>query len=127
MKTTLLKYLTDLSVWVIAAPLAFFLRLDNPWLHYNNAIILYAMAGIPVKAALEFVFCLHLQTWRSIGVRDLYALVRAVSLGTLLLSALSFFLRLDIPIPRSVPLIEGGLSILMLGGMRLDSVAYVVG
>ncbi|WP_456480951.1 polysaccharide biosynthesis protein, partial [Oceanithermus sp.] len=35
------------------------------------------------------------------------------------LSALAFFLRPDQPIPRSVPLIEGGLALLLLGGARL--------
>lgn len=119
MKKVQLKFLADILAWLIAAPLAFVLRLDNPWVHYRNAILLYTLAGIPIKAAIEYVFGLYLQTWRSIGVRDLYALVKAVSLGTVLLSALAFFIRLDFPVPRSVPLIEGGLSLLMLGGIRL--------
>jgi len=114
-----LKFITDILLWLAAAPLAFMLRLDNPWLHFSKALLVYTLAGIPVKIAIEYAFGLHLQTWRSVGVRDLYALVKAISLGTVLLSAIAFFVRLDYPVPRSVPLIEGGLALLMLGGVRL--------
>lgn len=114
-----IKFIIDILLWLSAVPVAFVLRLDNPWLHFGRALLVYTLAGIPVKIAIEYAFGLHLQKWRSVGVRDLYALVKAVSLGTVLLSAIAFFARFDYPVPRSVPLIEGGLALLMLGGVRL--------
>ncbi len=119
MGSTRLKFLVDLLLWSAAAPLAFMLRLEDPWPGYTQVALVYTLAGLPIKALLEATFALHLQAWRRAGIRDLYTLMKAVFFGTVLLSALAFFLHLDHPIPRSVPLIEGGLALLLLGGVRL--------
>ncbi len=119
MGSTRLKFLVDLLLWSAAAPLAFMLRLEDPWPRYTQVVLVYALAGLPIKAVLEASFALHLQAWRRMGIRDLYSLTKAVFFGTVLLSAVAFFLHLDQPIPRSVPLIEGGLALLLLGGVRL--------
>ncbi|NPA77115.1 MAG: polysaccharide biosynthesis protein, partial [Candidatus Diapherotrites archaeon] len=116
-----IKFFIDLLFWSAAVPLAFMLRLEDPWPRYAKVIVVYTLAGLPIKALLEAYFSLHLQAWRRIGIRDIYVLMKAVFFGTVLLSALAFFLHLDYPIPRSVPLIEGGLALLLLGGVRLAS------
>lgn len=115
----LVKYALDLFLWGLAAPLAFWLRLESPWPQYREALIAYTLLGLPVKALLVFAFGLYRQSWQRIGVRDLYSLVQAVGLGLVVLSAVSFFIYPHQPLPRSVPLIEGGLSLLLLGGVRL--------
>ncbi|MBB6030473.1 polysaccharide biosynthesis protein [Oceanithermus desulfurans] len=119
MGRTAFKFISDLLLWSAAAPLAFMLRLEDPWPRYTQVALVYALAGLPIKAVLEASFALHLQVWRRMGIRDLYSLAKAVFFGTVLLSAVAFFLHLDQPIPRSVPLIEGGLALLLLGGVRL--------
>ncbi len=116
---TVLKFITDVLLWSAAALLTFMLRLEDPWPRYAQAALIYTLGGLPIKILLEASFGLHLQSWRRAGVRDLYSLMKAVFFGTVLLSALAFFLRPDQPIPRSVPLIEGGLALLLLGGARL--------
>jgi len=115
----LAKFATDLLLWFIAGLLALALRLDGFPVRYWNAITFYLLLGLPIKATLITAFGLHRQSWRSVGVRDLYALAEVVGLGTLVLSALGFFIRPHLAIPRSVPLIEGGVALLLLGGVRL--------
>ena len=114
-----IKFIVDMLVWSAAAPLAFMLRLDDPWPSYIHTAIIYTIAGLPIKASLEFSFALHLQSWKRLGIRDLYALAKAIFTGVVLLSALSFFLQLAPSIPRSIPIIEGALGMLLLGGVRL--------
>lgn len=112
------KFLVDLFLWGAAAPLAFWLRVDNPWHKYHDAVIAYTLLGLPAKALLVRGFHLYRQSWRKVGARDLYTLTQAVGLGTIVLSAASFFISPQHPIPRSVPLIEGGAALLLLGGIR---------
>jgi len=121
MYRTWLKYTADVVLWALAAPLGFWLRLEKPWVTYGQIVVVYTLAGMPIKLLLEMLFSLHLQSWRKAGIRDLFTLAKAVFWGTLLLSALAFFIRVDFPVPRSVPLIEGGLALLLLGGVRLAS------
>ncbi len=115
----LLKFAVDLALWVLAGLLALALRFDGFPPRYLKAIFFYLLIGLPVKATFVAAFGLYRQSWRSAGVRDLYALAEAVGLGTLVLSALGFFIRPHLAIPRSVPLIEGGVALLLLGGVRL--------
>jgi len=117
----LVKYALDLFLWTLAAPIAFWLRVENPWSQYRDALIAYTFLGLPVKALLIFAFGLYRQSWRKIGIRDLYTLVQVVGLGLIILSAVSFFIYPHRPLPRSVPLIESGLALLLLGGVRLLS------
>ena len=112
------KFVLDLLLWALAAPVAFWLRLEN-WHTYSGALIAYTLVGLPVKAALVSAFDLYRQSWRKVGVRDLYALGQAIGLGMIILSATSFFIYPHQPVPRSIPLIEGGVALLLLGGIRL--------
>ena len=114
-----LKFAVDLVLWTLAGLLALALRLDGFPPRYWNAILFYLLLGLPVKASLIAAFGLRRQSWRSVGIRDLYTLAEAVGLGTLVLSAFGFFFHPHLAIPRSVPLIEGGVALLFLGGVRL--------
>jgi len=117
----LVKYALDLFLWTFAAPIAFWLRVENPWFQYRETLIAYTFFGLPVKALLIFAFGLYRQSWRKIGIRDLYTLVQVAGLGLIILSAVSFFIYPHQPLPRSVPLIESGLALFLLGGIRLFS------
>lgn len=113
------KFLLDLCLWTLMAPLAFVLRLEQFWPSYTYALLIYGVVGFITKAVLIYSFGLHRQVWHKIGVRDLYVLTQAIGLGTLVLTSAAFLLRPHLLIPRSVPILEGGLALLVLGGIRL--------
>ncbi len=119
MARTIAKYLTDVFLWVIATPLAFWLRLDQPWSTYAYDALAFTLIGVPIKAGIAYLWKFHNQTWRRIGTRDLLSLIQGVSLGTLVLASTAFFLRPHLNIPRSIPLLDGALALLMLGAVRL--------
>ena len=119
MNRTGLKFILDLLFWAFAALLAFLLRTGAPWFAYRVALVVYLILGLPVKAVLIWFFGLHHQAWQRVGVNDLYTLIKAVGIGTLFLSTLAFFIYPYLSIPRSVPLLEGGIALLLMGGARL--------
>lgn len=118
------KFAIDVLLWGLAAPLAFALRLGNLHLEAWSHLILYGLVGLALKAALVAYYRLHHQAWGRAGVRDLYVLARAVGIGTLALLAVSFLFAPSLFVPRSIPIIEGGVAFLLLGGARLLTRAY---
>jgi FlaA1/EpsC-like NDP-sugar epimerase len=114
-----LKFAIDLLLWVSAAPIAFWLRLDNPWPQYSHMVLLYTALGFPLKALLIYGFGLHRQSWHKVGVRDLEALAKAMGLGVIVLAAVAFLSPPELRVPRSIPLIAGGIAFLLMGGARL--------
>ncbi len=127
-----LKAATDVLLWSLAAPLAFFLRVEAPIHRYGTALVLYTLIGIPLKTAIVLAFRLHRQSWRHASVRDLSTLLRAVGAGLVSGMMVVYVLRYPLPpffgvhfptkgiaIPRSVPFIEALLGVIVLGGTRL--------
>jgi FlaA1/EpsC-like NDP-sugar epimerase len=113
------KFFLDLTVWSLAGLLAFFVRIDLPWLEHKRAIVLYLALGLIPKALIVYVFGLHRQSWHKVGVRDAYLVARAIAVFTVPVYLLNFVLFDWTRVPRSVPLIDGALAFLALGGMRL--------
>lgn len=113
------KLCIDLALWGLAAPIAFLLRLEQSWVNYTQALLIYGVIGLFIKALLIYTFGLHRQVWHKVGVRDLYVLFQSIGLGTLVLTSVAFLLRPHLVIPRSIPILEGGLALLALGGVRL--------
>lgn len=120
----IIKFLLDLSLWTVAAPLAMVLRLEGLPTQYREATAIYTLLGIPLKALLIALFGLHRQAWSRVGVRDLLRLGLAVASGGVLLLSFPLLLSPYLPIPRSVPIISSVLAFLLLGGMRLGVRLY---
>jgi FlaA1/EpsC-like NDP-sugar epimerase len=105
-------------VWTLVAPLAFLLRLTSP----SDAVLVmlvYTIVGVPLKGVLEHVFQLHRERWRSVTVVDLQALATAVAIGTAVLFAGGLVVHSLGGFPRTIPLIEGVLAFVAMGGVRL--------
>ncbi|AFZ66487.1 polysaccharide biosynthesis protein [Deinococcus peraridilitoris] len=118
------KYLIDLSLWTLAAPLAFVLRAGMSMQMYGTQLVIYVLAGVLLKMALISHYRLNRQAWGRSGTRDLYVLARAVGVGTLTSLALCFLITPVLHVPRSIPIIEGILAALILGGVRLGTRAF---
>jgi FlaA1/EpsC-like NDP-sugar epimerase len=114
-----LKFGIDLALWSISAPLAFWLRLDTRWLYDASLIAEYTLIGLVIKAALIYLLHLHRQSWHRVTVSDLYSLLQGAGFSTLTLLALGFIVYHYEILPRSIPLLEGLLALILLGGVRL--------
>ncbi len=114
-----IKYLADWTLWTLAAPAAFVLRLELGILTHDGAVFIYTLLGAIVKAVVIRFFALHRQSWRAAGVRDLYVLLRAAAVVTLILLAAAFLLGPTVRIPRSIPLLDGLLGVAALSAIRL--------
>ncbi len=116
---TVIKFGLDLLLWTLAAPLAFFLRLDGLPPVYQGSALVYSLLGLPFKTTLIYLLGLHLQSWSRSGVWDLLRLAQGVGMGAGTLFFISLLLSPYLPVPRSVPLLEGVVALFLLGGIRL--------
>jgi len=115
----LAKLAIDLGLWLIAAPLAAFARVDVDWVEFAQGLLIYICLSVLVKIPALLAFKMHRQRWHTVNVRDLAALLQAVGLGTGVLFIVALTAQSTLGVPRSVPLIEGIISVLLLGGARL--------
>jgi FlaA1/EpsC-like NDP-sugar epimerase len=95
------------------------LRLTHPSDQFAE-MVLYTAAGLPLKLVLEGLFRLNRQSWRSVTVADLQALATAVAIGTVVLEAVALVMYSIGGFPRTIPLIEGVLAFVAMGGARLS-------
>jgi len=115
---TPLKFAIDVFLWALAGFLAFGLRLDGWPAPYWKSILYYLLLSLPVKSILVWAYGLHLQAWSRFGFRDLWRLGQAVAAGTLLHFSGTLLLGETLGMPRSVPLLEGGVAFLLMGVVR---------
>jgi FlaA1/EpsC-like NDP-sugar epimerase len=113
------KFALDLLLWASLTPLAFWLRLEDRWVDFLPSILLFTAAALPIKAFGVMGLGLFRRSWRRVGVRDLHALAIGVGLVTVALFGVAVLAPAGYVVPRSVPLIEGMLALLALGGARV--------
>ena len=113
-----LKCLVDLSLWTLATPLAFIVRLDLLFVDYVNEIMILTAIGLPVKSSIIYLLGFHRQSWQNISFRDPLRLLLGIMCGTAILAAAAFMLHTFLEIPRSIPLIDGMLGLGLLCAPR---------
>ena len=113
------KFILDISLWTLSAPLAFTLRLEGECGAYLREIFAYTAISALIKAMLVKYYGLHRQSWHKVGIKDLYRLIYVAGLVALILLALAYLASPVMRIPRSIPLIDGGLGLLVLSFSRL--------
>ncbi len=113
------KFLLDLALWTGAVPLAYFLRFEGLPPAFLRSLFVYLAVGLPVRAVLTYIFSLHRQSWQNVSLTDLWHLAWAVGLYTATMFAISLGVSRWVVIPRSVPIIGGGLAFLLLGAVRM--------
>jgi FlaA1/EpsC-like NDP-sugar epimerase len=115
------KLLIDFLLWTVGVILAFFIRIDLPFLEHGQIIILYIILSFLPKSFLLYFFGINRQTWQKTGIRDLYRLGLVILFWTLPAYFINFIFSFWTEIPRSIPLIEAVLAFLLMGGVRLAS------
>lgn len=113
------KFFIDLSIWMLAVPLAFFLRLENGWFNFLEAILWVMLISAPIKLCIIVHEKYFRQSWHRIGIRDLFGIARGTVIYSALLLGGAVLFRGIIVIPLSVPLIEAMIIVLGMSSVRL--------
>ncbi len=118
----IIKLLIDATLAIFGAWAAFALRLGFPLpFLFAETFPPYLLISGALKISLNLYFALFRQSWRNIGLRDLTGIARCAAFFTAAASAASFFLGTPVfPLPRSIPLIDGLLLVLLWGGARVS-------
>jgi len=120
-KSSILKLAVDWSlVCFLCIPLAFYLRLEGSTFAYVHLIFPYMFVSTAALFVAEFIWRLPLRSWRSTGIPDLMALLKAMIFFGLSVSGLCFVGGTTFRVPRSIPIIHAFLSMLALGGVRMS-------
>lgn len=119
-------FVLDLLATLITPAIALTLRLDhiNWWANFGQGLVLFTIISICIKLPIFYRIGLYRRYWRYATISDLVLIMTAVSLTTATLTLLfttpqTGLTRLDFVIPRTLPLIDGMLTILTAVGFRL--------
>lgn len=112
------KYAIDLTLWTLAAPIAFVVRYEWRFVDHLVQLLIYSCIGLAIKAFLCFVIPLYRQSWHKVGVNDLNTLLRVVGGGTFVLLAVLLISYPLVSIPRTIALLDGMIGLAFLASVR---------
>ena len=115
------KILIDLSLWTIALPLSYVLRLDREVAAHLSDIALLTACTVPLKGTVLYISGFHNQSWHKIGVWDLFRIVEGVTLFLVLMVLAAYILQPWLFVPLTVPLIEAIITVFLLSLVRLTA------
>jgi FlaA1/EpsC-like NDP-sugar epimerase len=114
--------LGDLLLIVISALASYVLRLElgNNLLFYLPSALWIIITGLLVKPAVYFLFGLYRRVWTYASTQELKMIVAAVTTASAIVSLVLYALLSQnvFYMPRSIPIIDWLISILMVGGSR---------
>jgi FlaA1/EpsC-like NDP-sugar epimerase len=116
-------FLIDLALLPAAAVMSFALRLDAAGMqNWTSAILVWIVLSVPIKLLVFYWFGLYRQFWRYASVDELVLVALATAVGEIVAAALLFAIVVPLSginsFPRSIPFIDGLLTLLVVGGPR---------
>jgi FlaA1/EpsC-like NDP-sugar epimerase len=116
----------DVLALLFIPALALTLRLDSlSWgPQFGQALILYTIVALLIRVPIFYSLRLYRRYWCYAGVNDLMLVLIAVGLSTTVLTvvfagAQASLARYGLASPRTLPLLDGMLTCLIVGGSRL--------
>ncbi|MEC9152381.1 MAG: nucleoside-diphosphate sugar epimerase/dehydratase [Pseudomonadota bacterium] len=114
-----IAYIHDVCMASISFPLSLFLRVGSDMSYFAAPFLLEAMTLFTVVAAVVFWLAnMYRGVWRYASLNDLVAITKAVTLVVLIFLPLLFLASRLQDIPRSLPLINWFVLLVLLGGPR---------
>lgn len=120
-KHALLKIFIDGSVWSVITFIAFYIRLEDMYATYANDILIISAFIIPVKFLLVVGNGHYKTSWRYSTYKDLFAPILSIFVISIIYYIAVFVLRGRVMIPKTVPLIDAGLSFIAFLSIRFGS------
>ena len=116
-------FFIDLALLPAVAVMSFALRLDAAgMLNWTSAILVWIVLSVPIKVLVFYWFGLYRQFWRYASVDELVLIALATAMGEIVAAALLFAIIVPLSgldaFPRSIPFIDGLLTLLVVGGPR---------
>ena len=116
-------FIVDVLLAPFAVAISFLLRLDVQGMQpYIRTALVYAVLATVVKPVIFYLFGLYRRCWRYASANDLVNIALATLAGTAVATLLMYSLAsllLDFrPLPRSIPILDWLVSLLMVGGAR---------
>ncbi len=126
---TLFFLFSDFLLIAISLYFSFWVRFEGriPSIWVNN-FLLYFLIFWVVKTFFLYIFRLYHLSWLYVGFYEVYRLIKALVLSLVTTSGIILFLYY-FPrfhgFPRSVPIIDFVLSLILLGGLRISKRFYL--
>ncbi|MBE3067250.1 MAG: polysaccharide biosynthesis protein [Chloroflexi bacterium] len=122
------RYFVILDICLLAAipALALTLRVNLPWdPAYPQTLLIFTLLALLVKLPVFYAFRLYKRYWRYASMDELINIALAALITTVLVTAISWGMQgLGVfgenSLPRSVPIIDGLLTLLFVGGTRFS-------
>ena len=120
-------FLLDIVLLAVTPTLALVMRVDSAaWVaSYAPALVRFTILALIIKLVILFLFSLYRRYWRYASVDELVSIFLAVGSATLIIAGVFFgasILGLGTArsLPRSVPFIDGLLTLVVVGGSRFS-------
>lgn len=118
-------FLIDLFLLSLTPGIALSLRLQLPWgERIVQPLLIYTVISLVIKLAVFLVLGIYRQFWRYASVDSLITILWAVGVSSVLTTGIFYGMFglgiLSGPFPRSVPIIDGMLTLIVVGGTRLS-------
>lgn len=117
-------FIIDILMLSLTPILALALRINLPFKpEYTVALLYLTIISVVIKIIVFYSFKLYSRYWRYASIDELVAIGTSVFISTILITGIFFiFHELQIFVakgfPRSVPLIDGLLTLIFVGGVR---------
>src|SRR5690348_1574037 len=110
---------THLMLVLASYTLAFVLRFDGMMPSAYDRLFVVTLAPLVLFRLGAFAFYrLYSGWWRYVGMRDMFALIKAIAISSALFTVLLVFTGQAYAFPRSVIVIDAVLTLFFIGGVR---------
>ncbi|ACZ18279.1 polysaccharide biosynthesis protein CapD [Thermanaerovibrio acidaminovorans DSM 6589] len=115
------KILLDVACALVSSLATFVLRLDLPLpVNFAPSLVPYSILATATKLGLILWLGTWRQSWRNSSVPDLIQLLKVMVAFVVIMSGVGFVLGpANMPLPRGIPFIDGAITLLLWGGIRL--------
>ncbi len=122
------RHFAILDVVLLAAipAMALTLRVNLPWERpYTQALLIFTLLALLVKIPVFYAFRLYARYWRYASMDELTAIALAVGISSAVVTALTYLGQGlnwlgGAGLPRSLPIIDGLLTLFFVGGTRFS-------
>ena len=115
----LVKFVLHLGIFIFAYLSAYLLRFEFAVPSNYRALIRETIPFLIAAKALTFlVFGLFHGWWRYVSIRDIFPIAAGCTAGTVLFAGMNLFLLSDVSVPRSIYLLDWGITLLLVLSAR---------
>lgn len=119
-------FILDILLLALTPAIALALRVDLPWdEHFTTGLLYYILFSVPLKIITFYIFGFYKRLWRYASMDAIVSILWGVGISIVVITGTVFILfgsglLIDISLPRSIPLIDGMLTLIVIGSIRMS-------